>query len=119
MNIGVMISGGAPTVHLAAGALCKFHEHQRQSNQPRFSVIGTAGAGALPGLLYAAPKSGDAAAALKSVVNLNVYDAIYRLIPANFKVFFKYGPFSQFFYQLAHALLKLVLGRQGEVETDV
>jgi NTE family protein len=108
-NIGVMISGGAPTVHLAAGALCKFHEHQQQSNQPRFSVIGTAGAGALPGLLYAAPKGGDAAAALKSVVNLNVYDAIYRLIPANFKVFFKYGPFSQFFYQLAHAFPRFKL----------
>jgi NTE family protein len=108
-KIGVMISGGAPTVHLAAGALCKFHEHQQQTNQPRFSVIGTAGAGALPGLLYAAPKGADAAAALKSVVNLNVYDAIYRLIPANFKVFFKYGPFSQFVYQLAHALPRFKL----------
>ena len=103
-KLGVMVSGGAPMVHLAAGALCAFHE-----NGLTFDVIGTAGAGALPGLLYAAPKGGNAEAALKSVVNLNVFDSIYRLIPANFKVFFKYGPFSQFFYDLAHSLPRFTL----------
>ena len=109
MTIGVMISGGAPTLHLAAGALCAFYEGQQAAHQPRFDVVAAAGAGALPGLLYVAPKGGNVTDALKSVVNLNVYDAIYRLIPANFKVFFKYGPFSQFFYGLAHSLPRFEL----------
>jgi NTE family protein len=99
VSIGVVISGGAPTVHLAAGALHAFDE--RGLN---FDVIATAGAGALPGLLYAAPKNGQRRDALKGVVNLNVHDALYHLIPSNYKVFHKYGPFSSLFWSLGQMI---------------
>jgi len=98
-RLGVVVSGGAPTLHLAAGALCAFHE--RGVN---FDVVATSGAGALPGLLYLAPKNGDPAAALRGVVNMNIHDAIYHLIPNNYKVFFKYGPFSPIFYRLGQMI---------------
>ena len=98
-RVGVVVSGGAPTLHLAAGALCAFYERQVS-----FDVVGTSGAGALPALLYMAPKGGDPVTALKRVVDVNIFDAIYRLIPSNFKVFFKYGPFSQLFWQLGQTI---------------
>ena len=50
-KIGVLASGGAPNLHLIAGALCAFYENKRS-----FDVIGASGAGALAGLLYAVPK---------------------------------------------------------------
>lgn len=118
LKVGIIISGGAPTVHLAAGALCAFSERGIT-----FELIATAGAGALPGLLFAAPKkryAGDERRnredALKSVVNLNIHDAIYQLLPNNYKVFHKYGPFSQFFWRLGRKLPRYDLppaGRYG------
>jgi NTE family protein len=98
-RLGVVISGGAPTLHLAAGALCAFHEAK-----VHFDVVATSGAGALPGLLYLAPKHGDPEAALRGVLNMNIHDAIYHLIPNNYKVFFKYGPFSPLFYRLGQMI---------------
>src|SRR5262249_15731130 len=98
-KLGVVISGGAPTLHIAARALSAFYE-----KHVKFDVVACSGAGALPGLLYLAPKSGHPIAALKGVVNLNIHDAIYDLIPNNYKVFFKYGPFSDIFYRLGHML---------------
>ena len=50
-KMGVLASGGAPNLHLIAGALCAFYENKRS-----FDVIGASGAGALAGLLYAVPK---------------------------------------------------------------
>jgi hypothetical protein len=101
-RFGVIVSGGAPTVHLAAGALCAFSERNIT-----LKVLACAGAGALPALLFAAPKrrhGSDAKKnreeALKGVVNINLHDAIYHLLPNNIKVFHKYGPFSQFFWRL-------------------
>jgi len=99
LKLGVLISGGAPTLHLAAGALCAFHEHQVE-----FNVLATSGAGALPALLYMVPKKGDPETALKCVVDMNVHDAIYDLIPNNYKVFFKYGPFAPLFWQLGQMI---------------
>jgi len=98
-KLGVVVSGGAPTLHLAAGALCAFCERG-----VKFDVVATSGAGALPGLLYLAPKGGDPVGALKNVRNMNIDDTIYHLIPNNFKVFFKYGPFSPIFYRLGQML---------------
>jgi predicted acylesterase/phospholipase RssA len=98
------VSGGAPTLHLAAGALCAFYEREVS-----FDVVGTSGAGALPGLLYMAPRKADPAAALKSIVNLNIYDALHHAIPNNFKVFFKYGPFSPLFWQLGRMIPRFAL----------
>jgi predicted acylesterase/phospholipase RssA len=107
-RLGVIVSGGAPTVHLAAGALCAFSERDI-----KLQVLASAGAGALPALLYAAPtrRPGQNAKtnrenALKSVVNLNLYDAIYHFLPNNIKVFHKYGPFSQFFWRLGQRFHK-------------
>ena len=98
-KLGVVVSGGAPSLHLAAGALCAFHDQG-----VRFDVVATSGAGALPGLLYLAPKGGNPVAALKNVRNMNIDDTIYHLIPNNFKVFFKYGPFSPIFYRLGQMI---------------
>jgi hypothetical protein len=69
-----------------------------------FKVLAASGAGALPALLYMVPKNGDPEAALRGVVDLNIQDAIYDLIPSNYKVFFKYGPFSPLFWQLGKML---------------
>jgi predicted acylesterase/phospholipase RssA len=98
-RLGITVSGGAPTLHLAAGALCAFYEREVS-----FDIVATSGAGALPALLYMTPKKSDPVAALKGIVNLNIYDSLYRLIPSNFKVFFKYGPFSPVFWQLGRMI---------------
>lgn len=108
-RLGVIVSGGAPTLHLAAGALCGFQEQGLS-----FQAVAAAGAGALPGLLYLAPArrpdnpTADPAVALRGVVNMNIHDAIYDLIPNNFKVFFKYGPFSEPFYRLSQFIKRVV-----------
>jgi len=108
-RIGVVLSGGAPTLHLAAGALCGFYERGLS-----FRAVAAAGAGALPGLLYVAPArrpdnpTADPGVALRGVVNMNIHDAIYDLIPNNFKVFFKYGPFSDPFYRLSKFIKGMV-----------
>lgn len=108
-RLGVIVSGGAPTLHLAAGALCGF-----QKRGLSFQAVAAAGAGALPGLLYIAPArrpdnpTADPAVALRGVVNMNIHDAIYDLIPNNFKVFFKYGPFSEPFYRLSQFIKRVV-----------
>ena len=93
-KIGVLASGGAPNLHLIAGALCAFYENKRS-----FDVIGASGAGALAGLLYAVPKQpGGQVAALEQTVNINVSDAIYQLLPMNYKTFFKRGPLTKLFW---------------------
>jgi NTE family protein len=99
-RIGILASGGAPNLHLIAGALCAFYESKRS-----FDVIGASGAGALAGLLYAVPKQqGGQVAALEQTVNINVSDAIYQLLPMNYKAFFKRGPLTKQFWQLGQAL---------------
>ena len=82
----LLISGGAPNSSLVAGALVAFIDRG-----VAFDVISTAGAGALMGLLYAAPQGGDARAALAQWANVGVADAIYDWFPVNYKVFMKPG----------------------------
>ena len=99
-RMGVLASGGAPNLHLIAGALCAFYE-----NKKSFDIIGASGAGALAGLLYAVPKQpGGQVAALEQTVNLNVSDAIYQLLPMNYKAFFKRGPLTKLFWQLGQKI---------------
>jgi predicted acylesterase/phospholipase RssA len=98
-KMGVLVSGGAPNLHLAAGALCAFYEHGL-----RFDLIGTAGAGALPALLSMVPKNGDPAAALKSTVYINIHDVIYSVIPDNYKIFLKRGPLTEAFWRFGRSL---------------
>lgn len=99
-KIGLLASGGAPNLHLIAGALCALHERKTS-----FEVIGASGAGALAGLLYAVPKGpGGPVAALEGTIHLNVSDAIYQLLPMNFKAFFKTGPFTNLFWKLGQSI---------------
>jgi NTE family protein len=99
-KLGVLTSGGAPNLHLVAGALCAFYK-----NEISFDVIGGSGAGALAGLLYAAPKKQNGqVAALEQTVNMNVSDAIYQLLPMNFKAFFKRGPLSAPMWRLGQKI---------------
>ncbi len=110
-GLAVLVSGGAPTLHLIAGALCAFYE-ERVS----FDLIGASGAGALPGLLYAAPKAMDAngerdpVTALRNTVNLNVADLVYHAVSANFKVFPKYGPLTGAVWKTGRRLPRFDLG---------
>lgn len=82
----LVISGGAPNATLVAGALAAFHEHGLT-----FDLISTAGAGALLGLMYCAPKNGDPQATLAAVCEMGVADPIYEHFPVNYKVFNKPG----------------------------
>ena len=82
MTIALVLGGGAPILTLMAGAVAALDDAG-----VKFDVVSTSGAGMLIGLLYAAPKGRDRAAALQNTVNMGVHDAIYRFFPVNFKVF--------------------------------
>ncbi len=83
----LLIGGGAPNSSLMAGALVAFLEKGVE-----FDVISASGAGALMGLLYAAPKEGNPKQALEDWAKVGVSDAIYNRFPVNYKVFMKPGP---------------------------
>jgi predicted acylesterase/phospholipase RssA len=89
-SLALVLGGGAPNATLMAGALVAFIERK-----VTFDIISTAGAGALIGLLYCVPKSGDPVAALRSVVDMGVDDAIYSQFPVNYKVFSKPGALAE------------------------
>lgn len=93
-TIALVLGGGAPTLTLMAGALAAFADAGVE-----FDVISTSGAGMLVGLLYAAPKGGDRARALRATVEMGVHDAIYRHFPVNYKVFYKPGPLADLWYR--------------------
>jgi hypothetical protein len=112
----LILSAGAPHSPLMAGALHAIHRRRRLEhkieNGKLFDIIYTSGAGALIGLLLAAPKSKgpeDLEAperALKSVLELAVSDPIYSMLPINFKAFLKPGPFTRPLQRMAR-LFKL------------
>ncbi|KAF7598108.1 MAG: alpha/beta hydrolase [Candidatus Dactylopiibacterium carminicum] len=91
----LIISGGAPNATLMAGALVAFHELGL-----KFDVISTAGAGALLGLMYAAPANGDPVSTLASLKDLGVADPIYEAFPVNYKVFNKPGMAAEVYRRL-------------------
>ncbi|AZN37464.1 patatin-like phospholipase family protein [Iodobacter ciconiae] len=99
----LIISGGAPNSTLIAGALEAFHELGVQ-----IDVISTAGAGALLGLMYIAPKNGDVVSTLRGLKEMGVADFIYRAFPVNFKVFHKPGPMAAAYRQTLNPLLQMV-----------
>ncbi|MEE9611328.1 MAG: patatin-like phospholipase family protein [Desulfatiglandales bacterium] len=86
MSVALLLGGGAPTLTLQSGALAALDEKGAE-----FSVVSTAGAGMVIGLLYAAPKGMTRQEALANTVNMGVDDAIYNQFPVNFKVFHKPG----------------------------
>ncbi len=85
-SIALVLGGGAPNATLMAGALVALTEAGVS-----FDIISASGAGAIVGLLYAAPRQGDAISALSKLADLGVSDPIYNLFPVNYKVFNKPG----------------------------
>ncbi|QEL56532.1 patatin-like phospholipase family protein [Chromobacterium paludis] len=85
-SLALVLGGGAPNATLMAGALVAFIEAG-----VRFDIITASGAGAIVGLLYVAPKQGDAISALSKLADMGVSDPIYNLFPVNYKVFNKPG----------------------------
>ena len=111
-TIALVLGGGAPNLTLMAGAVAALDDAG-----VKFDVVSTSGAGMLIGLLYAAPKGGDRAAALKNTVNMGVHDAIYRFFPVNFKVFHKPGTLAQAYtkyWQIAADNRKAIEGPAGD-----
>lgn len=103
-RIGIVLGGTAPAMTLMSGAMLAFDERNVE-----FDVISTTGVGGLIGMLYLAPKGGKRKEALLELPNLFVSDWLYRLVPVNFKVFYKYGPFATKFYELRKALPKFTI----------
>ena len=87
MPNALILSGGSPNMTLMSGALVAFEEEK----DLKFDVVSTSGAGALIGLLWAAPRGASRKEALENTVNLGVSDAIYEQFPVNYKAFFKPG----------------------------
>jgi NTE family protein len=105
------LGGGATNLTLMSGALHRLHEAGLYKEDKRPNVITMAGAGAVVGLHYLAPKglkSTDPAAAqleaLENTVNFGVSDAIYEMLPINYKVFTKSGPAADLFNEFWSSL---------------
>jgi predicted acylesterase/phospholipase RssA len=88
----LVLGGGAPNLTLMSGALLAFHDHGLT-----FDVITMAGAGAVVGLVYLAPRNLTPVEALRNTMNFGVSDAIYSLCPINFKMFSKGGALAEHF----------------------
>jgi NTE family protein len=97
-KLALVLGGGAPNATLMAGALAAFAERRVE-----FDVISTSGAGALIGLLYMAPKQGNAVQALAHTREMGVADLLYRAFPVNFKVFNKPGTAADMYRDLLAA----------------
>jgi NTE family protein len=82
----LVLGGGAPNFTLMSGALLALHEEGI-----RFHIIRMAGAGAVAGLVYLAPKYLTPEQALENTVNFGVSDVIYSNLPINYKLFMKGG----------------------------
>ena len=88
----LVLGGGAPNLTLMSGALLALHDAGLT-----FDAVSMSGAGAVVGLSYLAPKGLTPAEALRNTMNFGVSDAIYSLLPMNYKVFFKGGPLADAF----------------------
>jgi NTE family protein len=88
----LVLGSGAPNLTLMSGALAAFHDQGLT-----FDVISMAGGGAVVGLSYLAPKGLTPGEALRNTMNFGVSDAIYSLLPTNYKIFFKGGVLSDAF----------------------
>lgn len=111
----LLIGGGAPNATLMAGALVAMIERGVE-----FDVVSTSGAGALLGLLYRAPRGGDAKQALADTVKLGISDRIYELLPVNYKVFAKPGPAADAFRQMLslNPFAQQILAQAGDTPTQ-
>ncbi len=90
-----VLTAGAPTSPLMAGALAAIYEENRT-----YDWIFSSGSGSLIGLSLVAPKGKAPPDALRGLIDLMVADPVYRAIPLDHKVFFKAGPWSELFRRL-------------------
>jgi NTE family protein len=88
----LVLGGGAPNLTLMSGALLALHDQG-----VTFDAVSMSGAGAVVGLSYLAPKGLTPAEALRNTMNFGVSDAIYSLLPMNYKIFVKGGVLSDAF----------------------
>jgi NTE family protein len=88
----LVLGGGAPNFTLMSGALLALHHAGI-----RFDIIHMAGAGAVVGLVYLAPKFLTPEQALENTMNFGVSDVIYSNFPINYKLFMKGGPEGEAF----------------------
>ena len=65
--------------------------------------------GALIGLLSLVPRNGTPKQALEELPNMFVSDLLYSVLPINFKVFHKFGPFSKPMHDLRNRIPKIGL----------
>ena len=103
-RIGIVLSGWAPAMTLMSGAMLGFVEKGVE-----FDVISTTGVGALVGLLSLVPKNGTPKQALEELPNMFVSDLLYSVLPINFKVFNKFGPFSKPMRDLRNRIPKITV----------
>jgi len=109
-KIALILGGGSPHMTLMAGALLAFDEAGL-----KFDVISTSGAGALIGLLYTAPKNKTPRQALKATVDFGVSDSIYKVLPVNYKAFFKKGRVADLYRAMwrKNPLVQAIISQQG------
>jgi NTE family protein len=99
----LFLGGGAPNFTLMSGALLALHQ-----KGIRFNIVSMAGAGAVVGLMYVAPKTMTPEQALENTVNFAISDEIYSMFPVNYKAFAKWGPsadaFNKYWFSLPPVL---------------
>ena len=108
MPVGLVLGGGAPNLPLMTGALLALDKAGVD-----FKVITTTGAGMVVGLLYAAPRKHDPddswetarREALKATREWGIDDAIYRMMPVNYKIFQKPGDLARAFSNATNPFL--------------
>ena len=103
-RIGIVLGGWAPAMTLMSGAMLGFMEKGVE-----FEVISTTGVGALIGLLSLAPNHGTPKQVLEEVPNMFVSDLLYSVLPVNFKVFHKFGPFARPMHDLRNRIPKITV----------
>ena len=96
------LGGGATNLTLMSGALHALHQAGLHENGRGPNIVTMAGAGAVVGLHYLAPKGLKSnerfsLEALENTMNLGVSDAIFEAFPINYKVFAKSGASAELF----------------------
>ncbi len=85
-KMALVLGGGAPNSTLMTGAMLAFDEAG-----VKFDAFSGAGAGGVMALLYLAPKGMSRQDMLKNTVNLSISDAIFDVLPINYRMFQKSG----------------------------
>jgi len=84
-KMALVLGGGAPNCTLMTGAMLAFEEAG-----VKFDVISGAGGGGAMALLYVSPADGlTRQENLRNSINLSVSDAIFKVLPVNYRVFVK------------------------------